>query len=66
MILVASRGQRGLDVKARLAEAKGSQGKEMKAEIAKVKAEYGKYIDDHTGALKKRDLVEELPCAVTR
>ncbi len=57
MILAASRGQRGLDVmarlKARLAEAKGSQGKEIKAEIAKVKAEYGKYIDDYTGALKK-------------
>ncbi len=57
MILAASRGQRGLDVmarlKTRLAEAKGSQAKEIKAEMAKVKAEYGKYIDDYTGALKK-------------
>jgi pyruvate,orthophosphate dikinase len=57
MILAASRGQRGLDVLARLntrlAEAKGSQGKEIKAEIAKVKAEYGKSIADYTGALKK-------------
>ncbi len=57
MILAASRGQRGLDLmarlKARLAEAKGSQGKEIKAEIAKVKAEYGKYMDDYQGALKK-------------
>jgi pyruvate,orthophosphate dikinase len=57
MILSASRGQRGIDVlarlNARLADAKGSQGKEIKAEIAKVKAEYGKYIADYTGALKK-------------
>ncbi len=57
MILAASRGQRGLDVtarlKARLADAKGSQVKEIKAELAKVKAEYGKYIADYTGALKK-------------
>jgi pyruvate,orthophosphate dikinase len=57
MILAASRGQRGLDVmarlKARLAEAKGSQGKEIRAEIVKVKKEYGKYIDDYTGALRK-------------
>jgi pyruvate,orthophosphate dikinase len=57
MILAASRGQRGLDVmarlKARLAEAKGSQGKEIRAEIAKVQKEYGKYIADYTGALKK-------------
>ncbi len=57
MILSASRGQRGLDVmarlKGRLAEAKGSQAKEIKAEIAKVEKEYGKYIEDYTGALKK-------------
>ncbi|HVO11028.1 MAG TPA: pyruvate, phosphate dikinase [Vicinamibacteria bacterium] len=57
MILAAARGQRGLDLtarlKARLAEAKGSQGKEIKAELAKVKKEYGKYIEDYTGALKK-------------
>ena len=57
MILAASRGQRGLDVlarlNARLADAKGSQVKEIKAEIAKVKAEYGKFIADYTGALKK-------------
>ncbi len=57
MILAAARGQRGLDLmarlKARLAEAKGSQAKDIKAEMAKVKAEYGKYMDDYTGALKK-------------
>ena len=57
MILAASRGQRGLDLvarlKARLAEAKGSQVKETKAELARVQAEYGKFISDYTGALKK-------------
>jgi pyruvate,orthophosphate dikinase len=57
MILSASRGQRGIDVlarlNARLADAKGSQAAEIKKEIAKVKAEYGKYIGDYQGALKK-------------
>jgi pyruvate,orthophosphate dikinase len=57
MILAAARGQRGLDVtaklKARLAEAKGSQAAELRKELAKAKQEYGKYIADYTGALKK-------------
>ena len=57
MILAAARGQRGLELtarlKARLADAKGSSGKEIKAELDKVKKEYGKYIEDYTSALKK-------------
>jgi pyruvate,orthophosphate dikinase len=57
MILAAARGQRGLDVtarlKARLAEAKGSQAAEIRKELAKAKKEYGKYVADYTGALKK-------------
>jgi pyruvate, orthophosphate dikinase len=57
MILSAARGQRGLDLtarlKSRLAEAKGSQAGELRKELAKVKKEYGKYIADYTGALKK-------------
>jgi pyruvate,orthophosphate dikinase len=57
MILSAARGQRGLDVtarlKARLAEAKGSQAGELRKELLKAKKEYGKFIADYTGALKK-------------
>jgi pyruvate,orthophosphate dikinase len=57
MILSAARGQRGLDLtarlKARLAEAKGSQASELRKELGKVKKEYGKFIADYTGALKK-------------
>jgi len=57
MILSAARGQRGLDLtarlKARLAEARGSQAAELRKELVKVKKEYGKFIADYTGALKK-------------
>jgi pyruvate,orthophosphate dikinase len=57
MILSAARGQRGLDLvarlKARLAEAKGSQAAEIKKELGKVQKEYGKFVADYTGALKK-------------
>jgi pyruvate,orthophosphate dikinase len=57
MILNASRGQRGLDLlarlKTRLADAKGSQVKEIKAELQKIKDEYGQPMDQYVGALKK-------------
>ncbi len=57
MILSAARGQRGLDItarlKQRLAEAKGAQATEIRKEIARVQKEYGKYIADYQGALKK-------------
>jgi pyruvate,orthophosphate dikinase len=57
MILAASRGQRGLDLRARLAarlkEAKGHQARELRKELAELKKEYGKSIADYTGALKK-------------
>jgi pyruvate,orthophosphate dikinase len=57
MILSAARGQRGLDLtarlKQRLAEAKGAQASEIRKELAKVQKEYGKYVSDYQGALKK-------------
>jgi len=57
MILSAARGQKGLDLtaklKERLAEAKGSQAAEIKKEIAKVAKEYGRYMTDYKDALKK-------------
>jgi pyruvate,orthophosphate dikinase len=57
MILSAARGQRGLELTARLKdrlkEARGSQAAEIKKELAKVQKEYGKYVKDYTGALKK-------------
>jgi pyruvate,orthophosphate dikinase len=57
MILSAARGQRGLEVtarlKARLAEARGSQAAELRKELAKAQKEYGKYVSDYQGALKK-------------
>jgi pyruvate, orthophosphate dikinase len=57
MILSAARGQRGLDLqarlKARLKEARGSQAAEVKKELAKVQKEYGKFIQDYEDALKK-------------
>ncbi len=57
MILSASRGQRGLDVLARLEarrkDAKGAQAADVRKEIAAAKKEYGKAIADYTGALKK-------------
>ena len=57
MILAAARGQRGIDLKARLKErlkeAKGSQAAEIKKELAKVEKEYGRYVKDYTTALQK-------------
>jgi pyruvate, orthophosphate dikinase len=57
MILSAARGQRGLDViarlKNRLKDAKGTQGAEIRKELAKVQKEYGKYVSDYTGALRR-------------
>jgi pyruvate,orthophosphate dikinase len=57
MILAAARGQRGLDLtarlEARLEEARGSQKAEIKKELAKVKKEHGKHVKDYTDALKK-------------
>jgi pyruvate, orthophosphate dikinase len=57
MILSASRGQRGLDVTARLKErlkdAKGTQGAEIRKELAKAQAEYGKSVADYTSALRR-------------
>ena len=57
MILSAARGQRGLDLRARLKdrlkEARGSQGIEIRKELAKVQKEYGKFIQDYENALKK-------------
>jgi pyruvate,orthophosphate dikinase len=57
MILAAARGQRGLDLvarlKERLKEAKGSQAAEIRKELAKVQKEHGRYIADYTSALKK-------------
>jgi pyruvate, orthophosphate dikinase len=57
MILSAARGQRGLDLIARLKErqkdAKGTQAAEIKKELAKVQKEYGRYVADYTQALKK-------------
>jgi pyruvate,orthophosphate dikinase len=56
-ILAAARGQRGLDVLARLQErlkdASGPQVAAIKKEIAAVKKEYGGFIADYQGALKK-------------
>src|SRR6185436_10100791 len=57
MILSAARGQKGIDLtaklKERLAEAKGTQAAEIKKEIAKVQKEYGGYMKDYKDALKK-------------
>jgi len=57
MILAAARGQRGIDLKARLKErlkeAKGSQAAEIKKELAKVEKEYGRHVKDYTTALQK-------------
>jgi pyruvate,orthophosphate dikinase len=57
MILSASRGQRGLDVIARLKErlknAKGPQAAELRKELARVQKENGKAVADYTTALKK-------------
>ncbi len=57
MILSAARGQRGLDLiarlKDRLQEAKGDQGQEIRKELARVQKEHGKFVADYTGALKK-------------
>jgi pyruvate,orthophosphate dikinase len=57
MILSAARGQRGLDLTARLqeklAEARGSQATEVRKEIARVGKEYGKFITEYTGAIAK-------------
>jgi pyruvate,orthophosphate dikinase len=57
MILSAARGQRGIELiarlKARLKEARGSQSAELKKELARVQKEYGKYVKDYQGALKK-------------
>src|SRR4030095_8194241 len=57
MILSAARGQRGLDVIARLKErlkdAKGTQGGEIRKEIAKVQKEDGKAVSDYTSALRR-------------
>jgi pyruvate,orthophosphate dikinase len=57
MILSAARGQRGLDLVARLKErlrdAKGSQGQEIRRELARVQKEYARAIADYAGALKK-------------
>lgn len=57
MILAAARGQRGLDLiaklKARLADAKGAQASAIRKELAAVQKEYKKPIADYTGALKK-------------
>jgi pyruvate,orthophosphate dikinase len=57
MILAASRGQRGLDLiarlKARLADAKGAQAAAIRKELAAVQKEYKQPIADYTGALKK-------------
>jgi pyruvate,orthophosphate dikinase len=57
MILSAARGQRGLDVEARLrkrlAEAKGAQAGEIRKELARVQKEHGKAVKDYTTALKK-------------
>ncbi len=63
MILSAARGQRGLDLKARLKErlkeAKGSQAAEIKKELAKVEKEYGRYVKDYTTALKKLEPMQK-------
>jgi len=57
MILSASRGQRGMDLiarlKDRLKDAKGDQGAEVRKELARVQKENGKFVADYTGALKK-------------
>jgi pyruvate,orthophosphate dikinase len=57
MILSAARGQRGLDVtarlKERLAEAKRTQAGEIRKEIAKAEKEYGRYAKDYEDALAK-------------
>ncbi len=57
MILSAARGQRGLDLtarlKARLKEARGSQVADLKEELAKVQKEYGRHIKDYQDSLKK-------------
>ena len=57
MILSAARGQRGLDLtarlKSRLKEVHGSQAAEVRKELAKVQKEYGKFVKDYLAALKK-------------
>jgi pyruvate,orthophosphate dikinase len=57
MIMSAARGQKGLDLtarlKERLADAKGTQALEIRKELGKVQKEYGRYMKDYTGALRK-------------
>ncbi|HVQ29955.1 MAG TPA: putative PEP-binding protein, partial [Vicinamibacteria bacterium] len=57
MILSAARGQRGLDLtarlKSRLKEVHGSQAAEVRKELGKVQKEYGKFVKDYLAALKK-------------
>jgi pyruvate,orthophosphate dikinase len=57
MILSASRGQRGLELRRglekKLKEAKGGQTAELKKQLAAIDKQYGKQIADYTGALKK-------------
>jgi pyruvate,orthophosphate dikinase len=57
MILSAARGQRGLELKARLKErldeSHGDQARNLKRELQKAEKEYGKAIKDYTGSLKK-------------
>jgi pyruvate, orthophosphate dikinase len=63
MILAAARGQRGIDLKARLKErlkeAKGSQAAEIRKELAKVEKEYGRYVKDYQTALKKLEPMQK-------
>src|SRR5262245_60478064 len=63
MILSAARGQRGIDLKARLKErlkdAKGGQAAEIKKELAKVEKEYGRYVKDYQTALKKLEPMQK-------
>ncbi|HUG55365.1 MAG TPA: pyruvate, phosphate dikinase [Vicinamibacteria bacterium] len=57
MIMAAARGQKGLDLtarlKERLAEARGTQAGEIRKEMARVKKEYGRYMKDYQEALRK-------------
>jgi pyruvate,orthophosphate dikinase len=63
MILSAARGQRGIDLKARLKErlkdARGGQAAEIKKELAKVEKEYGRYVKDYQTALKKLEPMQK-------
>jgi len=63
MILAAARGQRGIDLKARLKErlkeAKGGQAAEIKKELVKVEKEYGRYVKDYQTALKKLEPMQK-------